>query len=576
MHLNLFLPFKRPSDRGEVRRVVRLSAPTWEAAPLRRVVQTACLAVFLWLFFAVCWPYGSRHHADAMAGRELIEAETFLALDPLVSVSASIAARAVVWSLVWAVVTGAVCLVFTRGFCGYLCPFGTLIDLFDWAIGKRLTRGRRIRYGWWVNIKYALLTAVLVAAAAGTLVTGFVAAIPLLTRGMLHTAGPLQLGLSKGWYIVPPMHAGYYISIALFVLVFMLSLLGPRFWCRCLCPTGALFSTLNLLRLTDRRVKPSCTKCGRCIDACPFDAIKADFTTRPADCTFCQTCGGACPVGAIEFGPRRAVALLPVPGAPAAPAVSLSRRAVLAGGIGAGGAAMGCLAGLAARSAPAGAVPVRAPGAVPEADFLRLCVRCGLCIKACPYNVLQPMGLAHGLDAMWTPHVVADWAGCHQTCTNCGQVCPTGAIRALPLDEKRVARMGLAVVNEKTCLPHAGRDECELCEKECTAAGYNAIMFNRVGVETDELGMPIEGTGYRAPLVLADKCVGCGLCQTRCRHINADQKHLIEASAIIVEAGKGKEDRLLHGSYKALREQERREKEAELKKQQGGNDFFIP
>jgi NAD-dependent dihydropyrimidine dehydrogenase PreA subunit len=186
------------------------------------------------------------------------------------------------------------------------------------------------------------------------------------------------------------------------------------------------------------------------------------------------------------------------------------------------------------------------------------------------------MGFERGIDGLWTPQVVADWSGCEPTCTNCGQVCPTGAIRALPLAEKRAARIGLAVVDEAACLPHAGRDACEMCADECSAAGFHAIEFIRVGVEVDEQGMPVPDTGFRAPVVVADKCNGCGLCQSRCRHINADQKRLLAASAIVVVAGPGKEDRLRRGSYLALREDERRRKQQTLREKQPDTGSYLP
>ncbi|MFW6161832.1 MAG: hypothetical protein ACODAJ_03630 [Planctomycetota bacterium] len=172
---------------------------------------------------------------------------------------------------------------------------------------------------------------------------------------------------------------------------------------------------------------------------------------------------------------------------------------------------------------------------------------------------------------------MADWSGCDPTCNNCGQVCPTGAIRALPLAEKRIARMGLAVLDEQTCLPHAGRQPCQLCVDECEAAGYHAIEFVRVRVQTDEDGLPIEGTGYAAPVVVPDQCNGCGLCQTRCRHINVEERRLLGESAVVVVAGPGKEDRLLRGSYVALREQERRDREAaRQKRRKDGDGGYLP
>jgi NAD-dependent dihydropyrimidine dehydrogenase PreA subunit len=193
---------------------------------------------------------------------------------------------------------------------------------------------------------------------------------------------------------------------------------------------------------------------------------------------------------------------------------------------------------------------------VPEPAFLDLCIRCGACFKVCPNNVLQPVGFDLGWDHLWTPQVVADWAGCEPSCNACGQVCPTGAIRAIPLEEKRVARMGLAILNEDTCLPLAGRGACQLCVDECHAAGYRAIEQMLVGTQVDDDGRPMEGSGYLAPVVLADKCVGCGLCQTRCYAVNVKTEHVLRESAILVKAGDGREDRLPCGSYRALRRQE--------------------
>ena len=335
-----------------------------------------------------------------------------------------------------------------------------------------------------------------------------------------------------------------------------LGLLQPRFWCKYVCPSGAVFSLANLFRATERKVESSCIHCNKCIEVCPFDAIKPDFTTRTTDCTQCQTCGGVCPTHAIKFVERANLIELKVENDPPTGETSLGRRGFLSAAVGTVASVAGAAALVSGtKSFGAGLnndpqwLPVRPPGSVPEQEFLEMCIRCGECFKACPNNVLQPLGFQQGLEGLWTPRVVADWAGCESSCNACGQVCPTGAIRALPLQEKRYARMGLAIVDEQTCLPFANREACQLCVDECNAAGYEAIEFTQVHTETDESGMPIEGTGYLAPVVLEDKCVGCGLCQTRCFGINVEQKGLLEESAIVIKAGEGREDRLLTGSY---------------------------
>ena len=507
------------------------------------------------------------HYADTLAGREKVAAEFFLIIDPLVAISTAIAAKAWVWSLAWCGAILALCVLFPRGFCGYLCPLGTLIDVFDWAIGARVKRFKIEGDGWWVHLKYYILTGVIVAGLCGILLSGVVAAIPVITRGLLFTLAPLQLGFMREWHQVPPLNAGHYVSIALFLGVLGLGLLRKRFWCRYVCPSGAVFSVFNFFRVSERKVESTCINCNKCVEICPFDAIKEDFTTRTADCTLCQTCGGVCPTHAIKFVERWNLTDLKKEDDPPTHEIPLSRRGFAAGVLASLVAVLGMRRLFGADlDNPAGTLPVRPPGSVPEPEFLQMCIRCGECFKACPNNVLQPMGFEQGLEGLWTPQVAANWSGCEASCNACGEVCPTGAIRALPLVEKRVARMGLAVVDLKTCLPYAGKEACQMCVDECTAAGYNAMEFVRVGVETDEQGMPVADTGFAAPIVLADKCVGCGLCQSRCFHINVEQKHLLQESAIVVFAGKGKEDRLMSGSYIDLRRKEELRREEERKK----------
>lgn len=641
------------SRRGPIRRFLKRLGPSWSSSPFRRIVQAACLVIFLVLFFYVCFPYTAKpsriwhgwvpmdvnsesgavkveaqhppadklaagaiitvtdaapagstdappilgqfritsisgsslslapakplsaaeieklsfsvgpwalhekspadwpdHYAEDLSRKEKVAAESFLAIDPLVSISTAVAGRTWVWSLTWAGVLLLVCVVIPRGFCGYICPLGTLIDLFDWLVGKRVTKFRVSDEGWWVHIKYYLLLAVMIAAMFGVLISGFVAAIPVITRGVLVTLKPFHDAAARGWHNVPPVTAGQVVSIVLFFVVLGLGLFKPRFWCKYVCPSGAVFSVFNLFRASERKVEDTCIHCNKCVEICPFDAIKPDFTTRTTDCTLCQSCGGVCPTDAIKFVGRTNRISLKVVNDPPTRETPLGRRGFLAAGVGLAGAlTAGAASALGIRTSTS-FLPVRPPGSVPEEQFLQLCIRCGECFRACPNDVLQPLGLQQGLNGLWTPYVKADWAGCEVSCNNCGQVCPTGAILPIPLEVKKKTRMGLAIVNEKTCLPYAQKEACQLCVDECNAAGYHAIDFVRAGTKADENGNPIEDTGFLAPVVNPDKCTGCGLCQTRCYAINVAEKNLLAESAIIIEAGQGREDRLTWGQRK--------------------------
>jgi ferredoxin len=304
--------------------------------------------------------------------------------------------------------------------------------------------------------------------------------------------------------------------------VFVAGLLGRRFWCRYLCPTGALLSLAGLLRLTKRKVETRCTACRRCVEACAFDAIKADFATRGLDCMFCQVCGAVCPVGAIQFTGRWERADEKPRAQPTDEQRTKSRRRFLLTVAGVcGGALAGGAVAAAMRSRtgapPEGRGPIRPPGGLPEPQFTATCIRCGACLKACPTRVLQPMGFEQGLGGLWTPAAEFGEAYCHRQCNNCGQVCPTGAIGPLSLAAKQRTPMGRAVVNERTCI---------LCLACVDACPYAAVQS------------PMEAGEFDLGHVLVDpaRCVGCGVCQYTCHTRNVRLSGQLRESAIVVRA----------------------------------------
>jgi len=522
---------------------------SWRINPIRRVIQPLSLLLFLYLFFYVACPFTQKFSSTVISDKELLPVESFLWIDPLSGLSTAIAARHYNAALSGLGVIVLICLFWPRGFCGYLCPLGTLIDGFDWLIGRHVRRFRLKGTGRWINLKYYLLVAVLVSSLCGVLLAGYLAAIAVLTRGLLLTAGRGQLGLMKDLSYVYPATWTVYLSIILFAAVFVLGFLAPRFWCRYICPSGALLGVFGFLRIGDRKVDDTCISCGKCRQVCPFDAVKDDYTTRGPDCAYCQTCGGVCPTGSIKFAPRWYKDNLKPANDPPATARPLSRRGLVTSCVGGVIAAAGTHFGFADRAGNAKRL-LRPPGSVPERQFLQLCIRCGECIQVCPGPILRPAGIEAGLDMLWTPVAVPTHSGCHQDCNFCTQVCPTGAIRPLTLEQKRKTHMGLAVVNKKTCLAHKGQRECRLCYDECTAAGYDAIRMEKIELPLGDIPpgvlteAELEEMKYiQVPVVDADACMGCGLCEFRCHAALVKQEKLLTKSAIITLAEN--EDRIL-------------------------------
>ncbi len=187
---------------------------------------------------------------------------------------------------------------------------------------------------------------------------------------------------------------------------------------------------------------------------------------------------------------------------------------------------------------------IRPPGALPEPAFQGACVRCGQCMKVCPTNTLQPCLFESGIGGIWSPRLDTRLAGCDQTCALCGAVCPTGAIRELPLEEKKHAKLGTAAIDTGRCLVWAQDRLCLICDEQCP---YNAIVFRWKD-------------GSRKPFVIDTRCNGCGFCEQVCP---------VQGRSAI-EVSQHGEIRLSQGSYI--------EKAKELKldlKENAGDDAFI-
>ncbi|MBR5759352.1 MAG: 4Fe-4S binding protein [Thermoguttaceae bacterium] len=430
-------------------------------------------------------------------------------------------------------------LFFARAFCGWLCPTGALVDFADFLCApiRRFVEKRRRNAASQksdarssVSGRFRLIVAVALISATfgGVALVGWFSPIATLTRNVGTAFGPVQTAAYRGWGQVPVPTTGAIVSVVVFLAILALGTLGRRTFCRWLCPAGAIFALLARLRVFGYSVDGErCVKCGRCSGVCSFDAIAAHETGVQigANCASCGACADVCPRRAISFGSvgRAKATNANDSGAPTSSddAKTRERRRALTwlGGLAASAVGGTALGRISAASALASEPVVRPPGAVSEREFLRRCVRCGECFRACPNDALKPIDVDGGLARLATPTLNADWSGCEPSCANCGRVCPTGAIRPLTIPEKRRFVLGLATVDQTTCLPHAGVADCRLCVDECARAGYDAIEFVAVGTQIDENGRPIDDVGFLAPVVRAERCVGCGLCQARCAAI---------------------------------------------------------
>jgi len=301
---------------------------------------------------------------------------------------------------------------------------------------------------------------------ASSLQTGLLDPIPLIHRSM----NLVILTAFDGLATASRFYLAAWSIAAVFFAALLLNLWIPRFYCRFICPLGALFGVLA--RWTPWRIgkrQGECLGCELCENNCegacdPFGKIHSH------ECLLCMNCLRACRQAQITYGPNRSAAgEVPSPG--------ITRRGFLTAAV-SGLAAVPAerLAGLTNQNWNPGVV--RPPGALAEEDFLQRCIKCGQCMRVCPTNVIQPATLEAGLEGLWTPllNFRVGTSGCQLNCIACGNICPTSAIRPLSLDEKLgrdkfadrgPIRLGTAFVDQGRCLPWAMNKPCIVCQENC-------------------------------------------------------------------------------------------------------------
>lgn len=172
------------------------------------------------------------------------------------------------------------------------------------------------------------------------------------------------------------------------------------------------------------------------------------------------------------------------------------------------GAAGLLLAGAARQSKALPAQTLRPPGAIAEDRFSAACVRCGLCVRSCPYKTLKLAEIGDG-PAIGTPYFLARDVPC-EMCDDipCVKACPTGALeKSLTKIEK--AKMGLAaLVDRETCLNLQGL-RCDVCYRVCPVID-KAITLERTHNTRTQKHAVFE------PVVHSDACTGCGKCEKSC------------------------------------------------------------
>jgi len=355
-------------------------------------------------------------------------------------------------------------LLFGRLYCSVICPFGILQEFAALLIKKSYSETQKS-----FGFKYLLA-----ALFFGSLIGGSA----LIIR-----------------YFDPYSIFGSAFSLAVFgliftVLVLVLVFFKNRFFCTNICPVGTVLGLISKFSVNKIYMNTEkCISCGICERNCPAGCIDhCEDSVDNETCVKCFKCLSVCPKGAMEYGRK--------PSKPEKleekPEVDESRRRFLwlAGAMVMLGAGLAAGVNLAKNVAKKVKDIILPAGAGDANRFMNKCLNCNLCVENCPNEIIQKADKDFGA-------VYIDYSKgrhhCKYDCHKCSEVCPSGAIKKISLEEKQKTRIAMAVVSEEKC------QKCAVCSLECPT-GAITLEQNKTAV------------------VDASKCIGCGLCKTACPH----------------------------------------------------------
>lgn len=447
----------------------------------------------------------------------------------------------------------ALALLFGRIYCSIICPLGVMQDAIAWFRKKKNKYSysparNTMRYG------FLLLSTVILVANLGWLagllfpystygrIVGTIVA-PLYKMGNNVLAGIAEHYESYAFYEVDvwlKSVPALVIALISWTVIAVLAWRGGRTWCNTVCPVGTLLGLLSRHSLYGPVIDTDkCNNCGLCARNCKSACINSkDHSVDMTRCVMCGNCMEKCNRNALTFGLRgktaEATEKKTTEAASAETAqetkpVDETRRAVLTSTVLLAGSAMvraeekttdGGFAIIEDKQKPKRAHKIVPPGALSVRNLQSHCTACQLCIDSCPNDVLRP---SSSLGTFMQPEVSFERGYCRPECNTCSQVCPTGAIKPISIEERTATQVGHAVWVEKNCIPAQEGKPCGNCARHCPAGAIQLVPASDAYRKGDR-GQWFDADNKRIdgrmvpmkPVINEEKCIGCGACENLC------------------------------------------------------------
>jgi ferredoxin len=292
------------------------------------------------------------------------------------------------------------------------------------------------------------------------------------------------------------------ITLFFFLLIGLMAWFRGRLFCNTVCPVGTslgLLSKISLFRISIK--ESSCNQCGACEKSCKSQCIDSHaMTVDQSRCVSCYNCLTVCKKSSMkyEFGYKKQNSTVQE-----TPSNNGRRTFLLTSG-----AVVATLAVAKANTVTAKndatltRTPIMPPGAGTADHFNTKCTGCQLCVDKCPMQVLRPAVLQYGISGIMQPHLdFSTHVFCSYDCNICSTVCPTSALKSLPLNEKKLVQIGVAKFRKDKCIVSVDETDCGACSEHCPTQAVHMIDYK---------------DGLTIPEVTESICIGCGACESIC------------------------------------------------------------
>ena len=428
-------------------------------------------------------------------------------------------------------------LVFGRIYCSVICPMGVFQDIIAW-ISKKVGKKRK-PYSYskpktWLRVSVLVIFIVAIFLGINALVSilapygsyGRIASSifqPLYIFGNNILASIAEHYESYSFYSVEVWVKSIttlVVAIVTFIVIAVLAAKNGRTYCNTICPVGTLLGFVSRFSFMKIKINESkCKGCKMCSHQCKAACLNsADRTIDYSRCVVCGDCIDSCKFGAIEYkfslsnfkdgfvsssksdncnkkgcddenmGRRSFITALA-----ATTALSASAQAIkMDGG----------LAPIIDKKVPKRSNPITPAGSLSLKNLQEHCTSCQLCISVCPNQVLRP---SSDFSRWMMPEMSYERGYCRPECNKCSEVCPTGAIKTISIEDKSSTQLGHAVWLRENCVVITDGVSCGNCAVHCPAQAIHMVASD-----------PDNPNVARIPAIDETKCIGCGACENLC------------------------------------------------------------